>query len=632
MFRKHYGSFIALPSNVFFLFFLIVSHSFAKAPSELAVLSNQVQQLLKVNSEKLVLDKVMFLSEKIISNRQHYSNDIIAKVFLLRARVASNQGDINQVYSFSKKGLAVNSLDKKTNLSFLLKIAEVYVAKKQYQQLLELTERAVNISEFNHIIEYQLISLSYRSVAFAMLGKHLLALADLQQVEQSINKSDLSEHIELLTILALAYHRLNDYQTSLIMQQKILKLRFDMKKKENVERTYLYLGYANFYLLRLDEAYNAFWESKEHASKKKAPIHIAHANKGLGLTLIKQKQFSEAIMPLTLAIKTFQLKNMQTEQIESMIALVHAKLKVKQISEGYALLNRVLMLLNGNDVSMEYTGFYRLVAEMHFVQKDYKKAYQWSKRHSGVLLKKLINKKKARAISHLGKANILNVEPIEESRILAVKLAGNSELSSSFIDKYRSQNVIIISLLSLVVILIMTIIGFLLRLRVQKSRLAYEEMEKPIHVMTEPMETKSTYQSAFQKSRKFKYPLTVGYLVVDNWQELTFLFNKKSIKEVIREIASLVNQQLSEFDRAGLLNEGEYLLLFEHQTCDEATVVLDNIVQALNSRSFANLGDFSIVMKYSLNTPDFKDIDPYLFLARIAESVNIVQSSQPKVL
>ena len=36
-------------------------------------------------------------------------------------------------------------------------------------------------------------------------------------------------------------------------------------------------------------------------------------------------------------------------------------------------------------------------------------------------------------------------------------------------------------------------------------------------------------------------------------------------------------------------------------------------------------------MKYSFNTPDFKDIDPYLFLARLAESVNIKHVSQSQV-
>ena len=98
-----------------------------------------------------------------------------------------------------------------------------------------------------------------------------------------------------------------------------------------------------------------------------------------------------------------------------------------------------------------------------------------------------------------------------------------------------------------------------------------------------------------------------------------------------KDIASLINEHITEFDYVGLLNEGEYLLLFEHQSSQEAIVKLDLLLQAINTRAFANLGDFSVAMKYSLNTPDFKDIDPYLFLARIVESVNIESVNQSKV-
>jgi tetratricopeptide (TPR) repeat protein len=635
MATKRLFLFIIFTLKMQFLFFFIVNDAFAQPPSEQAVLSNQVQQLLKINDEMIDTDTVKYLLEKIITNRQHYSNDLIAKIYLLSAREASNQGNINKVFDSSQNGLAVNTLDRKIQLALLLKLADVYIARKQYKQLLALAQVAVNDSKLSGSIKYQLLSLSYRSVAFVMLGKHQLALDDLQQVKLGISKSKLTEHIELLTILALVYHYLNDYQTSLTMQLKILKLRLEMGQLGKIAQTYLYLGYAYFYLQRFDDAYNSFWESKKFASNHGAPINVAHANKGLGVVLINQKQFYEASEPLQQAIEIFKKNNMLSNRIEASVALVSAKLEVKQTIDGYALLTEVVGMLNGKDISLEYAGFYRMVAKMYFAQKNYQIAYRWREKYSQVLLYKLKNMKKSsnlvQGLPHLAIGLALNVEPVEESKRLVIKLAESSQLSSVFVGKYQKQQVIIISLLALVCLLLVTLVVFFLRLRAEKMNQAYDAIEKPTYAMATTLQTKFSYQLAFKKARKFQYPLKVGYLIIDNWQELNFHFNKKHISEVTKDIASLINEHITEFDYVGLLNEGEYLLLFEHQSSQEAIVKLDVLLQAINTRAFANLGDFSVAMKYSLNTPDFKDIDPYLFLARIVESVNIESVNQSKV-
>lgn len=606
---------------------LLVSAALAQLPLDQAMLSNQIQQLLKVNNEMVDHDAVNSLSEKIINNRQHYSNDMLAKVYLLSARVASNQGNINKVFEYSQNGLAVNSSDKKIHLALLLKLADVYLARKQYKRLLKLTQVAVSKSELSNSLKYQLLSLSYRSVAFSMLGHNQQALADLQQVEQGISKNELTEHTELLTILALAYHHLSDYQTSLTMQLKILKLKFEMGQKTNIAQTYLYLGYAYFYLRRFDDAYNAFWESKKSAQTSAAAINIAHANKGLGLSLIAQKQFKQALEPLEQAVVVFNQHNMFSDYTESLTALASVKLGDKNTIEGYALLAKVVELLNGKDISLEYTGFYRMVAEMHFAQKNYQTAYRWREKYSQILFDKLHYKKTysntLKSLSHLSIELSSQNKPIEESKRLALKLAKNSELSSSFVEKYQKQHIIIIGLSTVVCLFLLIFIGFSLRVRAQKYNKAYEDIEKPSYVMDAPLQTKFKYQLAFKKAKKFQYPLSVGYLVIDNWQELIFHFNRKTINEVTKDIASVINEKITEFDYAGLLIEGKYLLLFEHQTSKEANDKLEKLVQAVNSTAFASLGDFSVTMKYTLNMPDFKDIDPYLFLARIAQPVNI---------
>lgn len=107
-------------------------------------------------------------------------------------------------------------------------------------------------------------------------------------------------------------------------------------------------------------------------------------------------------------------------------------------------------------------------------------------------------------------------------------------------------------------------------------------------------------------ARKFTYSLTVGYISISNWQELTFKFNRKIIAEVDREIASLINNHLNEFESAGLINEGEYLLLFPHQDKTIVEETMNKLISALKLRFFANLGEFSVTIAYSIKVQTFK--------------------------
>lgn len=626
-----------LLSTLFLFWILLFTSTCATAntSSTQVVISNQVHQLLKVNSEHLKYADVEPLLEKIANNRTQYSNEVIAKVFLLAARVSSNQGDINKVFSFSKKGLEVNNLDKAIKLSLSLRLAEAYVAMKKYSKLLKLTEFLVIESKLVSNTKYSLLALSYRSVAFSILGQHQKALQDLQSVEQRMNQTDLSDRTQLLTIFALAYHHLGDYQTSLTMLLKIQKLRFELDQVENIAQTYLYSGYAYFYLQRYDDAYNAFWESKKSAKLKSAPINVAHANKGLGLILLRQGKADDALAHLQGALTTFSSHNMLNDRIETSVALAKAKLATQQVESAYHTLNEVIILLDDKDISPEFSGFNRMVADMYFSQKEYKSAYAWRIKDSDLLLQKLdSNKKSFKLLSKSYRdtaSNTLHPVAVEQSKNIAVKLAETSQLSSSFDGKYKKQRTIITILAVIIIILFLSLLTILLRVRVNRTNLAYAEFEKPSYMMGGPAETKHHYQIAFKKARQYQYPLCVAYLIIDNWQELNFRFHRKVINEITKDIASVINLQIGEFDYAGLLSDGEYILLLEHQNRDEVFENITKLVSAVNSRSFANLGDVSVIMNFSINSPDFKDIDPYLFLARIAESVSSSQVNHSKV-
>lgn len=594
---------------------------------DMVAVSNEVHQLLKVYPEALDNNRVEVLLKKVQANRHYYSNEVIAKTLLLAARVASNQGDINNVHSLAKEGLSVHSLDKAIMLSLNLKLAEVYVATKEYHKLLAITESLVKESDELVNVKYNLLSLSYRSVAYSMLGQHYQALDDLQSVGQRINQSELHERIPLLTVFALSYYHLSDYQTSLIMQLKIQKLRFELQQLNNIDQTYLYLGYSYFYLQRFDDAYNAFWESKAAAVLKGAPINIAHANKGLGIVLLTQNKSAEALEHLQQAVNTFSNENMVDDAIEANTALAKVMLNLGQSENAYTVLSNIIVELKGKDISLEFSGFNRMVADMYFDQKEYELAYQWRMKDSDVLLQKLDNKKKSftllNDLSRYTSIDSSKIDVTEQSKNIAVNLAESSQLSSRFVAKYEKQRFKIISLAIALLVSLFIIAVILLRARVNKINSPYDEIDKPSYILSAPIQTKHHYQWVFNKARQYQYPLYVGYLVITNWQELTFHFNDKAIKEITKDIASVINQHIGVFDHAGLLNHGEYLLTFEHQNEEEVAEKITKLVKAINTRSFANLGSMNIVMNFSINSPNFKDIDPYLFLARISESVSI---------
>ncbi|NQY87232.1 MAG: hypothetical protein HRT51_05670 [Colwellia sp.] len=140
----------------------------------------QVEHLFKQNAETLNYRKVIELSNKIINPRSNYPSEIVAKTYLLLANVASNKGELETALQFINDGLAV-------------------AAKKQYQQLLTTVQQVIDSPQNKQNSKNFLLALSYRSVAFAMLGQHVQALIDLQKVEAIIQQdAAFPEHIALL--------------------------------------------------------------------------------------------------------------------------------------------------------------------------------------------------------------------------------------------------------------------------------------------------------------------------------------------------------------------------------------------------------------------------------------------------
>ncbi len=590
-------------------------------------LINQVESLFKQNSETLNYNKVVALSNRIILRREIYPSEILAKTYLLLASVASNKGELETALQFTQDGLAIATRHKKIKLCLQIKLASIHSAKKQYEQLLITAQLAIDMPQNEENTKYFLFALSYRSVAYAMLNQHENALADLQSIEAIIKQNaSFAEHISLLAILANAYYHLKDYQTALTVQLKILKLRFNLNKLDNVDQTYYHLANAYYHLNRFNDAYNSYWEAKRYAKKKTAPIYVAYASQGLGLTLIQQKHYAEAKTETLEAKTLFYQNNLARPYVETIISLAQINNLTKQKKQATNLILEAEKLLLNIELSGDFIVLYQLLADIYHVKKDIDKAYFWQEKYSAALfnLNKYAHLNHQPSVQHdiiLDKS--VNASASNKRRQLAVNLAEQSELAISFSKKYHQQQTFIFILSLVITLLLGFVIFFWLKHRAKKLRTTYDALERPSYLIADPVQTKQLYKKSFNMARKYNYPLTLGYISISNWQELAFQFNKKITTEVSREIASLINKHINEFENAGLINDGEYLLVFPHQHKVDVEKKMEKLISALKLRFFANLGEFSVTIADSVESPNFQDIDPYIFLSQLSDSIKI---------
>ena len=623
--------------KIFYYFIIILIHflsviSFSalaaeKKPPTQEQFISQVEFLFLENPEKLNYDEVVALSNGIFLQRATYPKKILAKTYLLLANVASNKGELETAYQFSQDGLATTAGHEKIKLHLQIKLASILSAKKQYKQLLKTVQQAINMPQNKENMKYFLLALSYRSVAFAMLNQHDNALSDLQKVEYTIKQNpSFSERISLLTILASAHYHLGDYQTALTIRLKVLKLRFRLKNLENVGQTYYHLANAYYRLNRFNDAYNAYWEAKKYAEKKAAYIYAAYASQGLGLTLIQQKQYHEAKSEILAAKTLFYQHNLARPYLETLTSLALLNNLLEQKNTDFTLLLEAEKLSLNIELTNDYIVLYQLLSDMYKEMKEINKAYLWQKEYSAALLKEKQSTiyKQQLLTKQIVRTNTLeNTSASDQTRRLSIKLAEQSELATSSSTQYHQQQTLIFVLLVITLLSLSLVLFLWLKHRSTKLKKTHEALEQSNDVVASPLQTKHLYQKSFNMARKYSYPLTLSYISISNWQELTFQFNKKIVTEVNREIANVINSHINEFENAGIINEGEYLLLFPHQDKEEVTIIIEKLVSALKLRFFANLGEFSVIIAYSIESPNFQDIDPYIFLSQLSDSIKI---------
>lgn len=598
-----------------------------KEPLTQEQLISQIESLFLEDVETLNYSEIVDLGNKIIIQRKLYPSETLAKTYLLLANVASNKGELETAFQFIQDGLAVSTLHEKTNLDLQITLASIHTAKNQSNALFTTAQQALDMQEIDDNTLYSLIALSYRCVAFAMLDQPKKALADLQKIASTIKiNPSFTDNISLLAVLADAYYYLGDYQTTLTVQLKILELRFHLKKLGNVNQTYYHIANAYYRLHRFNDAYNAYWEAKMYSEKKKAPIYVAYANQGLGLTLFQQKQYIKAELNILAAKSLFYQHNLAKSYLETLITLIQISQATEQHNKTISLVLEAEKITRSTELTDDYIIIYKILAQTYMFEKDIDSAYFWQKKYSDALLKM---NKPVLFNYPLPPINIVNLDKPDnidtdnQSRQLTSKSPEKSELTVS-LSKNHQQKTLILTLSFMTFLLLIFVVFLWLKLRTIKLKATDEAIEIPDNITTCPLQTKKLYQKNFSMAKQYSYPLTLGYISISNWQELSFQFNKRVVAEVTGEIASLISKYISEFDNAGLISDGEYLIFFSHQEKPEVEIAMEKILSVLKLRFFANLGTFSLNLTYSIESLSFhQDSDPDIFLSQLRDSIKI---------
>lgn len=568
-----------------------------------------IEHYYQKNSESLPDQTIVQLAHNIISQRTAYNSDIVAKAFVLLAETASNKGDMATAFQFAQDGLQINPTKPDIGMRLHLKLAAANYTRGKFQLAQQHAEQVLAISDNDLWLHYRLYALAYRSMTYALMAKPKLAQADLKQLQQLMsNNQAFSEHIHLLEIIAVANIYLGNYHTAIDLDLHILKLRFQLKRFTKISQTYANLASAYRRLGRYDDAYNAYWEAKKYAEQQNANINLAYALLGLGEVLITQQNYGQAYIYLTDAEQLFNGKNLPKPYLSTLIALADAAINIGEQERAKHLLNQALKLASSIELTIDQANLYRIASKFNEQNGQFERALAYLQKYQ-----QLVEKFQPLAAVAI---KTEQTRTQNENANLSLALAYDSELKLQYVKKFDDQQQLISILGALV--LTLTIVLIVAILKNNKRTIQYHTPE--LKHLTSPFYSKKMYQQAYKQARYFQYDLALAYLKVENWSELEYLCSKRTCQEVRKTIAHIIDSHIGEFDQAALLNDGEYIVVFPHQTEQDAYAKVQDIGKALQANLFANLGDFTLNIHYALESPIIQDIDPFLFLSKLAEA------------
>ena len=570
------------------------------------------------DKELLLSQDVVDVAQAVVNNRNQFSHNIVASAFSLLSDVAFNRGNLLIAFQFAQYGSEIDKVDVELQLDLLLKIARGYYDQGNYSKLKDTSQSAAWLAEQANNMNYHLQALAYSVVAYALSAEYEQAVKVLNKVETLLSQNQKNvDQITLLDIIAEAHFYLSEYDNAVELLNQVIKLRTDMSRTEGIARSYNLVANAYYQLQQYDDAYNAFWQSLQFAKQYKLPIRAAYAELGLGQVLYQQQQFKPAKVRLLNAQVIFNQYNLIRIKLSTNISLVKVMLALGERAEAETMLLSAQSIAENIVLSPQQIELYLLLTDYYSTKNDFEQVIE-AQRHYLTLYQgfypnfSVKNSFASEAISASDKA-----------KKLALNLAEQSQLSLAFSEKYAQQKMLIILLASLLSCSLIFITFCRFQVHRQKLNRNYDERELPQNQLAQPVQTKRWYQQQYKMARKYQYNIAVAYLKVENWQDLNFRFNRKILTDVSQVLAVIINENIDEEDYAGLISAGEYLFLCPHQTPEQVLIKFTRIKQAIQTRFFANLGDYSVKVVFSIDSPNIQDIDPYVFLSRLSESSSV---------
>lgn len=598
---------------------LIVSDVYAAKQTETEqYYRHQINSFYLQDKEALVDDKVISVAQYIVNERQNFSDDVIAKAFSLLSYIAGTRGDTVAALQFAQYGIAIKDISSLTTLDLLLKVADGYYIQGNYLKLKDISQELIMLAEHQDNRNYHLHGIAYSIVAHALSAEYVVAIAELGRVEALLNQDQQGiDQISLLEIIAEAHFNLSEYENTIELLSRVIVLRFEMVKMKGIFRSYYLLARAYYQKEKYDDAYNAFWEAKQYAEKTSSPIQIAYAELGLGQVLFQQDKLFIANTQLYSANRVFKKNNLFSATLSTQIMLIQVLQALNKHDEADDVLKTAEQLADQITLSSQQIEIYALLVRYYKKQNLPMKVIEMQERYLSLYQRM----HPAVGVDNLAKINALTTR--KRSKNIALSLAEQSELSLRFNNKFKEQQIFIILLSVLLTFALLLLCYWRWKFYRHRRGNGYDEIEAPINQLSTPVQTKNWYQTQYKSARKYQYKISIGYLVIDNWQELNFHCNNKALTEVTNAIATIINENFDEEDYSGVISEGEYLLLCPHQDSSKLDDKVGHIEQAINARVFANLGDYSVNISFISGSPTIQDIDPYVFLSQLSENIRV---------
>ena len=568
-----------------------------------------IDRFFAMETSQLPFSQVIPLAAEIVSNRESYNSDTLARTYALISEIASVKGESARANQLALYGLTYKGTTADVVLNLKLKRASWHFFNNEFNELIDYIEPVIAQAETGEFQQYRMQALAYRAMGNAMLGNHQASLEDLLLIEQVINTNPKFPNIiELYELLGISQYFLGNHGLALNMYSRAIDRRFNDDKLIGISQTYSRLGDGYAVLGQFDDAYNAYWEAKKFANAHQFPIRIAYAELGIGQVMLSQKEYEKAFTSLIEAENLFKGKNLRKPYINTLSALIISSQQTGRVELAGQLLKQASEMIELLTFLPEQAELYILLSKYYQSNGEYEKAVS--------LLEQYVSENKVQSHSIARSAGVN--EEVEQGRKQAMKVVEVSE--SRLAEKPNNNQYMQVLLLLLCFVLALLVLILWYQLRAQRLNFAYEQNERPSYLLLKPTETKQLYHRKYKQARKYEYPISIGYIEIKNWQDIAFQFNKRTVSEVAKTIATIINEHLGEFDYAGQINEGEYLLMYPHQEKVESQEKMDKLVDALKVRFFANLGQFSVNIGYSIEEPCIQDIDPYIFLSRLSET------------